>query len=230
MASRSHASGIFCLLLATLSSCSAFTNLGQAADELLVIKPAAVRSHGSPYAPDATLVVVRREVDTNFTLMAIQPGSVCTAEGQWNCLTTCWQRCASGIWSDTMALSPGTACAPAGLTYDMQIVDGDGTSVISSSSSVHDGSPLSTVLSVTMGPCSCTVSSSTASTGCSMPASSSASTSPTTPDIPNESGTFGDGGGFMSGTSTAAAGGQLSGLSMTAIVGTVAIVFAHLLM
>ncbi|CAK7218533.1 hypothetical protein SBRCBS47491_003537 [Sporothrix bragantina] len=209
-------------------------NLGRAADELLIIKGDSVRSPSSPYSPHAPLVIVR-EVDTNFTLMAIQPGSVCTAEGQWNCLTTCWQRCASGIWSDTMALSPGTACIPAGLSYDMQIVDSDGMSVSSSSSSVYDGSSLTTVLSVTTGPCSCTesgeTSSSTTSTECSTTSSSSSSTTTTTtPDIPNETSTYGDGGGFMSGSSTAVASGRLNGLSVTAIVGTLAVVFAHLLM
>jgi hypothetical protein len=48
-------------------------------------------------------------------------GSECSTEGQWNCMTTSWQRCASGVWSLEMAMAQGTRCSPAGLTDDFHI-------------------------------------------------------------------------------------------------------------
>ncbi|KAI1408861.1 hypothetical protein F5Y13DRAFT_171455 [Hypoxylon sp. FL1857] len=46
-------------------------------------------------------------------------GSSCSgSEGQWNCLTNQWQRCASGQWSVVMDCAAGTICTPSGLTYD----------------------------------------------------------------------------------------------------------------
>lgn len=69
-------------------------------------------------------------------------GSSCSDEGQWNCMTNSWQRCAAGRWSVTMACAKGTTCYPAGLTHDFKIqhdgsVNGNGgaptTSVASSS-------------------------------------------------------------------------------------------------
>src|SRR5687768_14281747 len=32
-------------------------------------------------------------------------GSGCSPEGQWNCMTTTWQRCASGVWSVEMQMA-----------------------------------------------------------------------------------------------------------------------------
>ncbi|KAJ9131972.1 hypothetical protein NKR19_g9444 [Coniochaeta hoffmannii] len=50
------------------------------------------------------------------------PGSDCPgSEGQWNCMTTSWQRCAAGKWSVPMQCAAGTACVPAGLTYDFKV-------------------------------------------------------------------------------------------------------------
>jgi hypothetical protein len=49
-------------------------------------------------------------------------GSACPgSEGQWNCMTTSWQRCAAGQWSVVMQCSLGTMCTPAGLTNDFHI-------------------------------------------------------------------------------------------------------------
>ncbi|OAQ99988.1 hypothetical protein LLEC1_01837 [Akanthomyces lecanii] len=48
-------------------------------------------------------------------------GSACSDEGQWNCMTSSWQRCASGRWSVTMPCAKGTTCYPAGLTHDFRI-------------------------------------------------------------------------------------------------------------
>lgn len=67
------------------------------------------------------------------------PGSACAgSEGQWNCMTTSWQRCAAGEWSAVMQCAAGTECAPAGLTYDftVQATDaGQGSSSDAGSSS-----------------------------------------------------------------------------------------------
>ena len=53
---------------------------------------------------------------------SMSPGSGCGgSEGQWNCMTDSWQRCASGQWSVVMQCAAGTHCAPAGLTYDFAV-------------------------------------------------------------------------------------------------------------
>ncbi|OTA99556.1 hypothetical protein M426DRAFT_325026 [Hypoxylon sp. CI-4A] len=49
-------------------------------------------------------------------------GSSCSgSEGQWNCLTNQWQRCAAGQWSEVMDCAAGTMCTPSGLTYDFAV-------------------------------------------------------------------------------------------------------------
>ena len=48
-------------------------------------------------------------------------GGECSNEGQWNCMTHTWQRCASGRWSVIMDCAAGTICTPAGLTNDFRV-------------------------------------------------------------------------------------------------------------
>lgn len=48
--------------------------------------------------------------------MAQPVGQACSPEGQWNCMTTSFQRCASGTWSGTIPCAAGTICQPFGLT------------------------------------------------------------------------------------------------------------------
>ncbi|KAH6608667.1 hypothetical protein Trco_002013 [Trichoderma cornu-damae] len=43
-------------------------------------------------------------------------GEACSPEGQWNCMTTSWQRCASGTWSAVVQCAAGTICQPSSLT------------------------------------------------------------------------------------------------------------------
>lgn len=52
----------------------------------------------------------------------MQPvGTSCAdTEGAWYCMTSAFQRCASGQWSEVMDCAPGTVCEPDGLTYDFQ--------------------------------------------------------------------------------------------------------------
>ncbi|CAG1982086.1 unnamed protein product [Fusarium graminearum] len=53
----------------------------------------------------------------------ITPGTPCTPEGYWNCVKTgmAFQRCASGTWSVSMAVAPGTKCIP-GQSMEFTIV------------------------------------------------------------------------------------------------------------
>ncbi|PTB67051.1 hypothetical protein BBK36DRAFT_1199370 [Trichoderma citrinoviride] len=51
----------------------------------------------------------------------IDAGEACSPEGQWNCLTTSWQRCASGTWSGVVPCATGTICQPFGLTDHITI-------------------------------------------------------------------------------------------------------------
>ncbi|KAL7925106.1 hypothetical protein ACQKWADRAFT_285063 [Trichoderma austrokoningii] len=55
--------------------------------------------------------------DTHPTPALVQPiGQICSPEGQWNCMTTSFQRCASGRWSVMIPCAAGTICQPFGLT------------------------------------------------------------------------------------------------------------------
>ncbi|KAI0910550.1 hypothetical protein F4823DRAFT_561729 [Ustulina deusta] len=49
-------------------------------------------------------------------------GSSCDgSEGQWNCMTSSFQRCGSGQWSEVQQCALGTQCSPAGLTYEFHV-------------------------------------------------------------------------------------------------------------
>ncbi|KAI1117886.1 hypothetical protein F5Y14DRAFT_402317 [Nemania sp. NC0429] len=52
----------------------------------------------------------------------ITAGSSCDgSEGLWNCMTSSFQRCASGQWSEVRQCAPSTRCSPIGLTYDFRV-------------------------------------------------------------------------------------------------------------
>ncbi|KAK7420464.1 hypothetical protein QQZ08_010380 [Neonectria magnoliae] len=62
-------------------------------------------------------------------------GSACDSEGQWNCMTNSWQRCAGGLWSEEIQCAEGTTCTPSGHTTEFRVEyegngdgDGNGTS------------------------------------------------------------------------------------------------------
>ncbi|KAL7820014.1 hypothetical protein V8C26DRAFT_379029 [Trichoderma gracile] len=65
--------------------------------------------------------------DMQLTQPDVQPrqpinaGEACFPEGQWNCMTTSWQRCASGSWSGVVPCATGTICQPFGLTDHITI-------------------------------------------------------------------------------------------------------------
>lgn len=48
-------------------------------------------------------------------------GQMCSPEGQWNCMTSSFQRCASGSWSIAFPCAAGTICQPFGLTDHITI-------------------------------------------------------------------------------------------------------------
>ncbi|KAF7545143.1 hypothetical protein G7Z17_g9405 [Cylindrodendrum hubeiense] len=48
-------------------------------------------------------------------------GSSCDSEGQWNCMTSSWQRCASGEWSKEIQCAEGTRCTPSGYTDNLTV-------------------------------------------------------------------------------------------------------------
>lgn len=150
-------------------------------------------------------------------------GSVCTDEGEWNCLTTCWQRCASGVWSDTMALAEGSVCAPAGLSYSMTL------SSASEHSSASEDISLSTIMAATTGLCQCTAGGCT-STPPSMSPSSTAPTSTTTTASTSSGSKESSTGEFISGSSSAGKKQPASTVTVVAGVGMLAVVFARLLM
>ncbi|KAI1477642.1 hypothetical protein F4774DRAFT_186867 [Daldinia eschscholtzii] len=63
-------------------------------------------------------------------------GSSCEgSEGQWNCLTNQWQRCASGQWSAVVDCAAGTMCTPSGLTDDFSVQFANGAAGPSTSGS-----------------------------------------------------------------------------------------------
>ncbi|KAI9171526.1 hypothetical protein HJFPF1_01012 [Paramyrothecium foliicola] len=69
-------------------------------------------------------------------------GATCSSEGQWNCMTTSWQRCAAGQWSKVMDSAEGTICSPAGMTENLNIehdgsVDGRSRGRSGSSVPIH---------------------------------------------------------------------------------------------
>jgi hypothetical protein len=85
-------------------------------------------SHGSRFAAllvillgfAAQFAMANAHEDLGLLRRAEAAGSGCSPEGQWNCMTTSWQRCASGVWSVEMQMAAGTRCAPSGFTKDFR--------------------------------------------------------------------------------------------------------------
>ncbi|KAI1381676.1 hypothetical protein F4677DRAFT_439493 [Hypoxylon crocopeplum] len=72
-----------------------------------------------PPTPDLQSQLEETSNGTIIQKRQMSAGSSCEgSEGQWNCLTNQWQRCASGQWSVVMDCAAGTICTPSGLTYD----------------------------------------------------------------------------------------------------------------
>lgn len=77
-------------------------------------------------SPQASLVTQRSTNDTDTAPLFIrvdrmEVGSLFRGlEGEWNCMVTAFQRCASGQWSIVLNTAHGTVCQPEGFTHDFQ--------------------------------------------------------------------------------------------------------------
>ncbi len=71
-------------------------------------------------ALSASIQRLRRQSNSKFQRV----GSSCSDEGQWICMSSSWQRCASGEWSVVMPMSDGTVCTPGGSSDDIKIEHG----------------------------------------------------------------------------------------------------------
>ena len=101
---------------------------------LLVSAIVAAAASGLPATNTATSLNPLRappfdQKDTNDTSTAslvtrgdeMEVGSSCHGtEGEWNCMNTAFQRCASGQWSMVLDTAYGTVCEPEGFTYEFQ--------------------------------------------------------------------------------------------------------------
>ncbi len=153
--------------------------------------------------------LARRDNATLDATPAMAPGSACASEGHWNCLGDGWQRCAAGRWSATEQVALGTACVPTGLTRDMHIVASDSGTA---NTNTDAQSPAST---------------------CPAPPAAPATTSADEGAKPPGSagGVNGAGGGVVGGSGAGLSGrqGGRPPLVVAAGVGTMAVVFARLL-
>ncbi|CEJ93148.1 hypothetical protein VHEMI08759 [[Torrubiella] hemipterigena] len=73
---------------------------------------------------------------SGLAVRAEQAGVPCSQEGQWNCMTRSFQRCASGLWSREQPTAKGMICAPAGYTMDVRL-EHDGS--VNNGGGVHGG-------------------------------------------------------------------------------------------
>ncbi|OTA93524.1 hypothetical protein M434DRAFT_30920 [Hypoxylon sp. CO27-5] len=93
---------------------------------LLVLLPCILASPTSPLPPSTSEIAGQLGVNSGANMnetsiiekRQMTAGTSCDSEGQWNCLTNQWQRCASGQWSAVMDCAAGTICTPSGLTND----------------------------------------------------------------------------------------------------------------
>lgn len=95
---------------------------------LLVLLPCIHASPTSPIPPPLSTLDTTDQSGVNdvpnmnetavIEKRQMSAGTSCDSEGQWNCLTNQWQRCASGQWSAVMDCAAGTICTPSGLTND----------------------------------------------------------------------------------------------------------------
>lgn len=69
-----------------------------------------------------------------FLRRSMTVGSSCSEEGQWYCMESSFQRCASGQWSAVMQCAAGTQCSPSGQSYEFHVDFWNGGASSSSSS------------------------------------------------------------------------------------------------
>lgn len=73
--------------------------------------PPAAATSAAPPAPQPTKPASGGSSPSNG---AVTAGAACSSEGQWSCASDgkSFQRCASGMWSASMPVAPGTSCQP----------------------------------------------------------------------------------------------------------------------
>ncbi|KAL6873132.1 hypothetical protein J3F83DRAFT_732175 [Trichoderma novae-zelandiae] len=106
---------------------------GPSAPRWALLSPAAAPPILTFNEPSMALHVLSRTDSHNSSDLQprqqpVHAGGLCAPEGQWNCMTTSWQRCASGTWSSVVACAPGTICQPFGLTDYITIEHGPDSS------------------------------------------------------------------------------------------------------
>ncbi|PNP57775.1 hypothetical protein THARTR1_01933 [Trichoderma harzianum] len=76
--------------------------------------PAAPPAASAPAAPPAPQPSKPASGGSSPSNGAVTAGSACSSEGQWSCASDgkSFQRCASGMWSASMPVAPGTSCQP----------------------------------------------------------------------------------------------------------------------
>ncbi|KAH6898711.1 hypothetical protein B0T10DRAFT_473493 [Thelonectria olida] len=112
-------------------------------------------SHNRPVSPSTHLasilvvstLILQSLAASNSDVAAFSPphrapvrrdedvGSSCDSEGQWNCMTSSWQRCASGEWSEVIQCAEGTKCEPSGHTMEFRVEWNNGSDSDSGSNS-----------------------------------------------------------------------------------------------
>ncbi|KAI0486365.1 hypothetical protein F4859DRAFT_367324 [Xylaria cf. heliscus] len=91
---------------------------------LLALAVLAAPDHKATTAPAPAVVDLHPHLDRRQEMSV---GSSCEgSEGQWNCMTSSFQRCGSGHWSEVQQCALGTQCSPSGLTYQFHIDFADG--------------------------------------------------------------------------------------------------------
>ncbi|KUI54872.1 hypothetical protein VP1G_02283 [Cytospora mali] len=168
--SRSFSVRLNALKFAALAMCVIILLL-TLAGPISAATPTAVTTDVSP-SPLALENVdsIARPLLINRTVDEMAVGSACAGfEGEWYCMTTSFQRCASGQWSDVIDTADGTICEPSGLTNDFQpaFVCSSSTSSTTSSmiSSKTSLTAALTAASATNSDLSSTTSLATAATG-----------------------------------------------------------------
>ncbi|RYC64360.1 hypothetical protein CHU98_g1843 [Xylaria longipes] len=77
-----------------------------------------------PLAPSPSAL---DEIPTLHPRQQMSTGSSCAdSEGQWDCMTSSFQRCTASQWSEVQQCALSTRCSPAGLTHEFHVDYADG--------------------------------------------------------------------------------------------------------
>ncbi|QUC18778.1 uncharacterized protein UV8b_03019 [Ustilaginoidea virens] len=99
----------------------AYPRLGLPSLLLAVTMLFATFSCGHAQSAPPSAAASRDTAASRMSKRAEAVGSSCSPEGQWNCMTRSFQRCASGQWSAVMNCASGTICTPSGHTVEFRV-------------------------------------------------------------------------------------------------------------